>query len=272
MIKRRTLLNGIITSSLILKSSLAFSQTASEKKVLLWDLIPDNDQGPKGAMRIRRNGGVSNISTPFLHSYIPNNSNGSAVLIAAGGGYRTIEVEQEAMPAVHWFNQRGIIACVLYYRLPRENWRSRPYAPLQDVQRAIRLMRSGHISQKIHPNKIIALGFSAGGHLMGMAAGQSKFNSYKPQDNVDHASSRPNLTVLAYPVITLKPPYDHTATRLSLIGHNPTMQQSAFWSVEDHVNKSYPATFLIQAENDPISNPINTLIMQQACKKKRDKS
>ncbi|TMV66758.1 alpha/beta hydrolase, partial [Thioclava sp. BHET1] len=68
-----------------------------------------------------------------------------------------------------------------------------------------------------------------------------------------------------YPVITLEPPYDHTSSRKQLIGAHPSARQSAEWSVQTHVRRSDPAMFLVQAADDPISNPANSAIMEEAC-------
>lgn len=237
------------------------------KQVKLWKDTPPGGGGPVSAPIITRGGAIRNIATPVLDVYVPANPNGAAMLIAPGGGYTRIAVKYEAMPAVQWLNARGVIACILHYRLPSEGWNVGPLAPLQDAQRAIRLMRSGTICPQIEPKRIGLLGFSSGGHLMGMAATCSQFQSYQPIDNIDKLSTHAMVSVLAYPVITLKPPYDKTSTRRALIGKNPTPKQINDWSVETHVNKTCPPTFLVHGANDTISNPINTLIMQQACEK-----
>ncbi|WP_244423999.1 alpha/beta hydrolase [Phyllobacterium sp. YR531] len=199
--------------------------------------------------------------------YMPHRPSGAAMLVAAGGGYKRIEVEKEAIPAARWLNEHGIVACVLKYRLPREKWNDGPLAPLQDVHRALRLIRSGHVSRQIDPSRVGVLGFSAGGHLMGLAAARSHFQSYVPLDKTDSFSPRPSVLALAYPVITLKPPYDKTSTRVSLVGRSPTVKDTASWSVETYVRENCPPTFLTQAENDSISNPANTAIMEEACQK-----
>lgn len=189
------------------------------------------------------------------------------MLIAAGGGYKRIELEKEAYPAARWLTARGITAFVLTYRLPREGWNDGPLAPLQDAQRALRVIRAEAERRRLDPTRVGALGFSAGGHLIGLAATRSAFASYEPIDAIDRQSARPELAALIYPVITLKPPYDHTSARRSLVGSHPDAEASAEWSVETHVRSGCPPAFLVQAEDDPISNPANTLIMADACRK-----
>jgi acetyl esterase/lipase len=78
---------------------------------------------------------------------------------------------------------------------------------------------------------------------------------------------RPSAAALIYPVITLEPPYDHTSTRRSLVGTHPDPASSAEWSVETHVRAGDPPMFLVQADDDPISNPANSRIMAEACRR-----
>jgi acetyl esterase/lipase len=117
----------------------------------------------------------------------------------------------------------------------------------------------------IDPARVGVLGFSAGGHLLGLAATRSAFDFYAPVDAIDRQSARPAAAALIYPVVTLEPPYDRTATRRVLIGDHPTPAASADWSVETHVRANCPPMFLVQAEDDPISDPHNTLILRDAC-------
>ena len=93
------------------------------------------------------------------------------------------------------------------------------------------------------------------------------FATYEAADASDRLSARPDFAALIYPVITLEPPYDHTSTRRMLIGNHPSAAMRAEWSVEEHVRARCPPMFLVQAEDDPISDPHNTLIMQAACER-----
>ena len=231
----------------------------------IWPGEPPGGGGPGGALAIDAHGGVSNVVRPGLIAVWPEHPTDVAVLVAAGGGYKRIEIEREAMPAARWLAARGIAAHVLPYRLPAEGWNFGPLAPLQDAQRALRLIRAG-VAGRSAPRHLGVLGFSAGGHLMGLAAARSSFASYTPVDNADRQLARPDAAALIYPVITLLPPYDHTSTRRSLVGAHPAPQSSAEWSVETHVRSDCPPVFLVQAEDDSISDPANTRIMAEACR------
>lgn len=223
--------------------------------------------GPSGPILEGARGAISNIAVPSIEVYAPAHPNGDAVLVAAGGGYKRIEIGLEALPAATWLNNRNITAFVLRYRLPGEGWAAGPLAPLQDAQRALRLIRANADRFRIDPKRLGVLGFSAGGHLLGLAAARSTFAFYPAADEIDAFPARPAFAALIYPIITLEPPYDHTTTRRVLVGDHPTPEASATWSVETNVHGDYPPVFLVQAENDTISNPANTLIMQAACER-----
>lgn len=262
---RRSILAAI--GALALLPRISRAAAAAPASLTLWPGSPPGGGGPSGDVRQNSKGAVSNIGIPKIDVFAPQSPNGTAFLIAAGGGYKRIEMRSEALPAAQWLNDRGITAFVLSYRLPAEGWEAGPLAPLQDAQRALRLIRANAGTFQINPDRLGVLGFSAGGHLLGLAATRSAFASYEPIDAADRLSARPDLAALIYPVITLKPPFDHTSTRKVLIGSHPSPALSSEWSVEDHVKARCPAVFLVQAQDDPISDPQNTLIMQAACEK-----
>ncbi|MCJ2126354.1 alpha/beta hydrolase [Methylobacterium sp. J-077] len=261
MIDRRSLVVG---TAAVLAAGRAVAGTASLR---LWPGVPPGGGGPDGSPEVDGKGAVSNIAVPGLEVFAPSRPNGTAMLVAAGGGYKRIEIEREARPAARWLAARGITAFVLSYRLPREGWADGPMAPLQDTQRALRLIRSRAAAYGVDPNRIGVLGFSAGGHLMGLAAMRSAFASYRPDDATDALTARPSAAALIYSVITLEPPYDLTSTRVQLVGRHPDPEASAEWSVETHVRSRCPPVFLVQAEDDPVSDIANSRIMARACER-----
>ncbi|GBU19193.1 MULTISPECIES: alpha/beta hydrolase [Methylobacterium] len=245
------------------------ARAASEDRpvVPLWPAGPPGGGGPAGPLETDDRGAIRSIAAPSLEVFVPARPNGAAVLVAAGGGYRRIEVEREARPAARWLAERGIAAFVLAYRLPREGWQAGPMAPLQDAQRALRLIRAGTARAGIDPERVGVLGFSAGGHLMGLAAARSGLRSYAPVDAADAGSARPAAAALIYPIVTLEPPYDRSSTRVQLVGRHPGAAASAEWSVETHVGPRCPPVFLAQAKDDPISDVANSRIMAEACRR-----
>ena len=149
----------------------------SQQTIRLWPGVPPGGGGPDGPVRLSARGALSHIAQPELTVWRPAAPRGHGVLIAAGGGYRCIEMAKEAWPAARWLTMRGYTAYVLTYRLPGEGWQAGGLAPLQDAQRALRLIRQREA-------KVSLLGFSAGGHLSGMAACRADFASYAPIDGV----------------------------------------------------------------------------------------
>lgn len=264
MVRRRPLL--ATTAGMMLTGALPRAQAALAKSSLrLWPDVPPGGGGPVGPLRVTAKGAVNRVAVPFMQVYRPESSNGAAVLIAGGGGLKHIELQRESIPAALWLAARGITAFVLVYRLPGEGWQDGPKAPFQDSQRAVRLIRAKAKLYGLDPGRVGVLGFSAGGYLMGLAADWFDFHSYPPVDSVDFLSARPDNAALIYPVITLQPPYQNTSTRRQVVGEAPTPQMSAEWSVQSHVRHNCPPVFMVQAKDDSVSNPANTLIMEKAC-------
>lgn len=240
-----------------------YAQSASrqivEEKILLWKQLPSNG-GPVGVPFISSKGAVSHIAQPYIQVFRPKVSNGHAVLIAGGGGYKRIEMEKEAYPAAHWLTALGYTAYVLCYRLPGEGWTDGNLVSMQDAQRALRLILS-------HEKYVSVLGFSAGAHLLGLAVTKTDFASYTPQDAIDAIPIKVRAAALIYPVVTLEEPYTKTSTHRMLVGKNASAEENASWSIQNYVTKDSPACFLVQAEDDAVADPANSAILEQAYQK-----
>ncbi len=259
MITRR---HFLLASGATLLSMTTGKLFAKDDIIPLWPDDPPGGGGPSGLLKVSQHGSWTNVVSPAIQRFRPESPNGEAVIIAAGGGYRFIGMGREAWPVARWLNANGYTAYVLSYRLPGEKWQAGNLAPLQDAQRAIRLVRS--MEKKVH-----VLGFSAGGHLLGMAAARPDFASYPAQDSLEEIRPSVDSVGLIYPVITLEAPYQNTKTHLMMVGNQATPTQEANWSVQNYVTRAYPPTFLAQAEDDRTSNPHNTEIMRDACRRNR---
>jgi len=259
---RRTFLLTLAAASV---AAPAGAVTAPQRHVL-WPGTPPGGGGPSGPVRLDASGAASDIAVPYFEAFIPEAPTGVAVLVAGGGGYTRIGLVKEAYPAAYWLAAQGITAFVLTYRLPREGWTDGPVVPLQDAQRALRLIRVGAESFKIDPNRLGVMGFSAGGHLCGMVSARSAFRSYTPLDAADEGSARPDFASLLYPVVSLEPPYDRTTTRRSLVGEEPRPSDSAAWSLQSHVREGCPSIFLVQADDDRVISPEQSRILDEACR------
>jgi acetyl esterase/lipase len=142
----------------------------------------------------------------------PDRANGAAVVVCPGGGYQGL-AEHEAEPVADWLTTLGVTALLLRYRLAPH---ARHPAMLQDAQRALRTVRASAARWQVDPRRIGILGFSAGGHLASTAATHFDPGDPRATDPVEQVSSRPDLAILIYPVITLQAPFAHAGSRTNL--------------------------------------------------------
>jgi acetyl esterase/lipase/lysophospholipase L1-like esterase len=158
------------------------------------------------------------VVRPTLTVFLPDpaKATGAAVIICPGGGYQILAMSHEGYDVARRFNQEGIAAFVLKYRLPRkETMHDKRIGPLQDAQRAIQMVRENAKAWNINPNKIGIMGSSAGGHLASIA-GTHFQQSYI--DNPNNTSLRPDFMILNYPVISFSDSLTHNGSRINLIG------------------------------------------------------
>jgi len=144
---------------------------------------------------------VTNVTTPTLTIYrvVPERNTGTAMMIMPGGGYRNLFWELEGEEVAAWLNANGMTGIILKYRVPFRPGETRPPpGPLQDAQRALSLIRSRAAEWGIHPNRIGAVGFSAGGHLAIATATHFEKRTYTPIDSVDRVSPRPDFAIGCY--------------------------------------------------------------------------
>lgn len=139
---------------------------------------------------------ITNITNPSLTVYRPADSinNQSAIIVAPGGGYQYLAINIEGYEIAEWLNALGFTAFVLEYRTPGNRM-----GALNDIQRAIRMVRSSSEKYKINVDKVGVMGFSAGGNLALLAATNYLEPSYPDTDSVDAESCRPDFAVLLYP-------------------------------------------------------------------------
>lgn len=195
---------------------------------------------------------------PILTVMRPERPNGAALLLIPGGGYRWAVLDKEGFDVARVFAAAGITCFVLRYRLPADGWAAGPNAPLQDAQRALRLIRAHAADYGVDPNRIASLGASAGGHLAGLLASRPDA-TYAPVDASDTASHRPDLNILLYPVVTLADPFAHKGSREHLLGDNPAPEQIAEWSLDRKDWTGVAPTILIHALDDASVPPENSL-------------
>ncbi|WAC60531.1 alpha/beta hydrolase [Brevundimonas sp. SL130] len=195
---------------------------------------------------------------PILTVFRPERPNGSALLLIPGGGYRWAVLDKEGYDVARVFAASGTTCFVLRYRLPADGWAAGADAPLQDAQRALRLIRSRSADYGVNPAKIGVLGASAGGHLAGLASVRTDA-TYDPVDASDTVSLRPDLTVLMYPVATMADPFVHAGSRAHLLGDAPSAERVAAYSLERMDWTGAAPVFLLHAMDDgavPVENSL----------------
>ena len=168
---------------------------------------------------------------PRLIVVRPPAPNGASLLILPGGGYFLTTLDKEGVDIARVFAEAGVTCFVLEYRLPGDGWRAGPLTPLQDAQRAMRLVRHRAAELGLDPERIALLGSSAGGHLAGLLASGYP-DAYSPVDDADAHTVRPRLTILNYPAATLREPYGHARCRKELAGDHPSAEMIEALSLE----------------------------------------
>jgi len=237
--------------------ALSFAVHAQEQKpkeVLLWP------QGAPGAV------GTEDADKPSLTLYtLPAaKTPRSAVVVCPGGGYQFLAMDHEGRQIALWLNGYGLDAFVLKYRIaPRYH---HP-APMLDVQRALRYVRSQAIELGIGLDHIGVWGFSAGGHLASTAATHFDAGNAASTDPIDRVSSRPDFAILAYPVITCSEPFMHAGSCRNLMGEHPDPKLAASLSNEKQVTGQTPPTFLFHTANDDGVPVENSLVFFEALRK-----
>lgn len=201
------------------------------------------------------------VATPMLTVVRAARPNGAAVLLVPGGSYSRVALRRGGSEIAHLFAARGFTAFDLLYRLPHDGWAAGPDAPLQDAQRAMRVIRERHARWGLDPARIAVLGFSAGGHLAARLAGRSALETYAPVDAADRQSARPAVAGLLFPVITLAGPDAHAGSRQALLGTDASAARVHRFSAETDLPADMPPSFLAHAANDPVVPPANSLHM-----------
>lgn len=228
---------------------------AEPETISLWD------GGAPGAL------GDTDADRPTLTVFrAARQPNGTAVIVAPGGGYSNLSMNNEGRYVAAWFNTMGISAFVLKYRLGPKY-----HHPIElgDAQRAIRLVRTRATQFGVQPDRVGMMGFSAGGHLTATAGTHFDQGHADASDPVDRVSSRPDFLILAYPVISFDPAIAHAGSVRSLLGDNPDPALIQNLSDELQVTAATPPTFLFHTTSDttvPVENSVRFYLALRAAK------
>ena len=209
---------------------------------------------------------VYKVSRPSLTIFLApkEKATGAAVIICPGGGYSNLAMGYEGTEVAQRFNESGISAFVLKYRIPNDGTMiNKEIGPLQDAQRALLLVRSRAADWGIDSKRIGIMGFSAGGHLAATAGTHFQKNYI---DNPGHISLRPDFMLLIYPVISFEPSIAHMGSAHNLLGFNPSKEQINEFSNEMQVTDLTPPAFLVHAKDDNVVPYENSLVFAEALK------
>jgi acetyl esterase/lipase len=240
---------------------LAGAVPADRSTFSLW---PEGVPGAKAdaTPEVLEDGRHSNVHNPTLTYIAPavDKPNGTAVVIAPGGGYSRLSTEREGIQYANWLSTLGVTGFVLKNRLQEYG---HP-APLQDILRAIRIVRSRAAEVGVDPERIGAMGSSAGGHLAASAGMLFDLPEGRTGAEVDAVSGRPDFLILMYPVITMRDPAAHAGSREALLGANPTEAMLHLASLEEQVTAATPPTLLIHTQEDASVPVENSILFYQA--------
>jgi acetyl esterase/lipase len=207
---------------------------------------------------------ISNVSVPTLTAYLPakGKATGAAVMICPGGGYGILAASHEGSDVARWFNEMGVAAFVLKYRLPNPAiMTNQQEVPLMDAMQGMTLIRQNAARYGLDPSKIGVMGFSAGGHLASTLA------THYDKGPKANAQAKPNFAILLYPVITFGEKA-HAGSRTNLLGKSASSPELiAYYSNELQVSNQTPPTFLVHAEDDKAVPVENSISFYLACLK-----
>ena len=240
-----------------------FNISFGQKTIPLYDDVPNSkpapdyrekaDTGTDGVIR------VSKVSVPEMTIFQSKKSGGknTAVIICPGGGYSILAYNLEGTDVAKIFNEWGITAIVLKYRLPSDViMKDKSIGPLQDAQRALQYVRENADELNIDAHLIGIMGFSAGGHLAATASTHFKQSEIA---NPRNTSLRPDFSILAYPVISFQDSLGHVGSRNNLVGKNPTPAMVNYFSNELQITQDTPPAFLVLAADDKGVKPENSV-------------
>jgi acetyl esterase/lipase len=240
-------------TSAILLLSLILSRAEIQTPIPLW---PD---GAPGAL------GNTTNDIPTLTPYLPGatNATGAALVICPGGGYGML-APYEGNDYALWLNQHGVTCFVLEYRLGSHGYRHP--AMLQDAARAVRLVRAKAADWKIDVKRVGIMGSSAGGHLASTLLTHFDSGNTNSNDPVERQSSRPDIGILCYPVITMGE-YAHQGSKKNLLGTNPPPELVKLLSNELQVTTNTPPCFIWTTFEDKTVPMENSLLFAEGLRK-----
>ena len=287
MIDRRSAILGTLATGAVGTAAAARAQTAppagktlaagSSDPIETIDLWPGGAPGMPAKPPVetveerskdpnRTDRAVTGIARPRMVVFRPAVPNGSAVMVTPGGGYVRVVIDKEGYEIGRWLAARGWTAFVLFYRLPGEGWKDSADVALADAQRAMRLIRHRAAAYGVQPERVAAMGFSAGGHVCADLATRFGAKVYTPVDAADGLSARPDIAAPIYAVQSMTLPVAHPGSRELLLGKNASPELERIHTPALNVTSNTPPCFLVHAEDDNVVPVDNSLQLRAALK------
>lgn len=238
--------------------SATFSKSITpDDAIYLWKDVPS----------MKREKSVMYVHRPASDAPIEIAAKKIAVIICPGGSYHHLGLYNEGYKSAEWFSKNGITAFMLKYR-SNEEFYNHP-AMLEDIQRAIQLVRENADKYGIDKTKIGVIGYSAGGHLVTMAGEfGSTVNELEKLGITTTESLRPDFCIPVYPVVSMQDDIAHAWSRKSLLGKNPTQEMKDKFSMELNVPLDMPPTYLVVCKDDNVVDYTNSLRLDEALREK----
>lgn len=253
-----------MTSTLCLALFLVTASAAAADEPTTLPLWPDGAPGALG--NDPGEDAFHSGDVPTITVWLPprETASGAAVVICPGGGYGFLATEHEGSEVAAWLNSIGVAGIMVKYRIAPKYHHP---APLQDAQRAIRLVRHHAAEWGIDPKRVGILGFSAGGHLASTASTHFDAGQADAKDPVDRQGCRPDFSILVYPVVALATEFAHGGSRTNLLGENPDPALLASLSNETQVTRETPPAFLAHTAADTAVPPENSMLYASALRR-----
>lgn len=224
--------------------------------------IPRSPTGPKDDTAFLH------VRTPTIAHVAPARPNGAAILLIPGGGYLRVAIGNGGRALLQFFADRGYHAYLLKYRLPGDPWAAGPDAPLQDAQRALRLIKEEAKGNGVAIDRIGVMGFSAGGHLAAMLAYRTD-PTYTPVDAADAQPLGVRVAGLLYPVALMGAGGTHAGSERQLLGIDPPPELAQRYRTDARVTVVSPPTFIAHALDDKVVSADNGLSLLAALRKSK---
>lgn len=244
-----------ITSCVFVWFALGSMVVAAQPSNWTEPLWPGGAPGSSGQTEV---GDVPELMFTRVESDAPT----AAVVILPGGGYHGHAMDHEGHQFAEWFRSLGVSSAICTYRLRGKGNAGKGYGhpyPMLDAQRAIQTVRSRAKELNIDPERIGVIGFSAGGHLCSTVSTHFAEVDASADDPIARVSSRPDFSILCYPVIAFDQQHTHKGSQRNLLGENPDPKLIELLSNERQVSEQTPPTFLFHTVEDkpvPVENSI----------------